>query len=791
MLLVTIGNLGRIYLQEVNLLHLFSFSNSSSKEVDLARSMIAQKLKQRYNVPKDSVMLPSADAIKQYESDLKELQPFVSKMEIEALESKGNALKEKVQAVNVSEKDRLNQILNQESETLYQFIVQNNWPNLKKLAERYQLRSNVIIQSKNFHQIIQLNIGDIQNMVNLIETSQIKPDNKSSLLGRLRPLLDQWRSYEDILEHYYEVQALHQDYLNSLQTLLKKEIFQTNASLKSSVASATTVKHTSAELTFSLVSLFLLIFSLFSYFLFQGTWNRLELQRQERHYLHVIDRALLKSDQSELQDHSPTFRSTLMNVNDYLQKRISFGQIFQDGIPFAALLVEESRQIKWFNRHFIDQWEIDSETLSKERLSWDFLVNMTNIGSNDPVAESLVTQNHGIYQVQIKPFKSSDSKSYQMFVCPVQNDGRSQCLLFFYPLMTLEETINIQTKSIVNPVKRTLESMLDDQYGPKFEATSLRDYEIGDIGQIHALFSDVYKKFEFKWNQLIEEIQLADLSLQEKYKLIDKVSEFLASLKIENKENAKLINGTKDHLLKISQNSTQLSETSLEAIYSTKLVSQSYQQLFTLHRRLKEELGRIVQAGQWITPLKQQIKEHRELLTQSKMIHNKLLKYLHSSVEKYVSKTPGAIVDPVVKEIPKIQEFWSQDEKIVMHFDTFFSKLNLLVDDLKKVGLEQVDDIVAVTKVQEDGQRLEKIIEKVRNDISLEEEKFADSIKRLFAHGLSFNQKLQGLDQLIRTAEENDDQVGPTNHTNTQTSHMISKANILNQSPPPQLPANN
>ena len=40
--------------------------------------------------------------------------------------------------------------------------------------------------------------------------------------------------------------------------------------------------------------------------------------------------------------------------------------------------------------------------------------------------------------------------------------------------MTLEETISIQTKSIVNPVRRTLEAMLDEQYGPKFEASSLR-----------------------------------------------------------------------------------------------------------------------------------------------------------------------------------------------------------------------------------------------------------------------------------------------------------------------------
>ena len=148
-----------------------------------------------------------------------------------------------------------------------------------------------------------------------------------------------------------------------------------------------------------------------------------------------------------------------------------------------------------------------------------------------------------------------------------------------------------------------------------------------------------------------------------------------------------------------------------------------------------------------------------------------------------MGKSTGFVLDPIIKEIPRIHKFWNQDEKLVMQFDTFFSKFNLLVEDLKKLGLEQSDDIVAVTKIQEDGQRLEREIDRLKNDTQREEEKFADSIKKLFSHGLNFNHKIQSLDQLLKQAEAEESDLNLTH---------LSKAVSINETnkdlSPPQLP---
>jgi hypothetical protein len=274
----------------------------------------------------------------------------------------------------------------------------------------------------------------------------------------------------------------------------------------------------------------------------------------------VVTDELVAKDDVVLENYSEQFRENISKHSQYINKRMSFGTIFQESLPFSSVMLDKNLKVEWANKRFLDEWAVNEEDMISYDLSWDYLSKLTNIGGNDPVLDALKNQIAGIYQIQLKINPQSQVHPYEMFVSPLKNEGETKIMLFFYPLSSLQETIQDQAMSILNPINKTLALIEEDRfYENEFEQLE-KEFEIGAISHMLEKFKLFISSFRARENRLVDEIEVLNTKIQTTKVLFEKINANNDNLKENNTVQMKSLKKFKSSAIGLSTLTNELTQ---------------------------------------------------------------------------------------------------------------------------------------------------------------------------------------------------------------------------------------
>jgi len=145
--------------------------------------------------------------------------------------------------------------------------------------------------------------------------------------------------------------------------------------------------------------------------------------KTEKLILDTIKDSLLPIETKRNENFSPEFKNELDKYRDYVHKRMTYGSIFQEAMPFASILLDSNLNLVWGNSHFYSQWQLQNFNQDgDDSLTWDFLQRFTDLEDNSSMLSALRLSSAGVYKIQVKNYSMAKAIPYEMHVSPVDYD---------------------------------------------------------------------------------------------------------------------------------------------------------------------------------------------------------------------------------------------------------------------------------------------------------------------------------------------------------------------------------
>jgi hypothetical protein len=453
------------------------------------------------------------------------------------------------QLLNYPELSSVMSVLGSKINSFEKFAIKSKWKTLTRMSRRVKARlagtrtkTPGFLNYKNMHSLRKMLERDISKMSSVTQNSILSDYNKELILTKLSTLKTEMKmlsSYNKSLRKFASVHLqLNKKYkkwleLISPEVTLKKIQMERNSKI----------------FILALLGLiaFLFIALAFGNVVYRG--NRKRIQKEVEYYAQkLIQDGLIPLENKFTLKTSTDFSREVERFREYFHKRISFGSVFQEAVPFSCILLDSNLNLVWGNNLFYEHWHLNQKK-PDQTISWDFLQRFTNLGENDPVIMAHNQGLAGIYQIQVRINEKGETLPYEMYVTPVEYASQKRIMIFFYPLRSLEETIAEQTRSIVGPVGRSLDTLATNAFQGKLKEDLKKDFDIAGIGELYEKFLNYHDFVQQQKNGLLNEIENLEDNYYDQVKLVQDGTKILKK-KSETIDDAYgALNGTKNALI--------------------------------------------------------------------------------------------------------------------------------------------------------------------------------------------------------------------------------------------------
>lgn len=466
--------------------------------------------------------------LKQFTEDLGRIDNLASTSgnEFDKLEDSLELMQDAVTGmVAVPEMKSIISIFSEKVDQFAAFVKDNNWKTLTRISSRVQSRIDPTrMRQPGFFGYDRMNaikravLDDLRNMRTVTETSVLTDDFKHTIYEKLEAL----KTEVVLLDKY--LLALDQFSRASNQAIGAYANWS-KAIAPSIALNKISMERNSQGLIYGVMVCigFLLLSLIVSVPVFRYLSKMGEREVEDR-IINIIRKGIIPFE-AQLNTHygSPAFLNEIAKFHDYVHKRMSFGSIFQEAMPFASLLLDSNLNMIWANGEFYQNWGLEeaSSFNSQNSVTWDYLQKFTNLGEEDPVMLAHREGVAGIYQIQVKTEKLHESSPYEMYVSPVEYSGQNRIMVMFYPLRSIEETMGEQTRAIITPVSRTIEALSHGIFDRDFIGDIASDFENAGIGDLLESFSSYKELVDQQEKGLVDNIDRLEGKLVDQYKLND------------------------------------------------------------------------------------------------------------------------------------------------------------------------------------------------------------------------------------------------------------------------------
>lgn len=482
---------------------------------------------------KQIVKLVESDHAKEAVPMLKDFQELSAKLNrsvsvdgelYDSLETSLEQMQEAMSGmVSVPESKAIIQIFTERVGHFSNYVKENNWKTLSRIAARLQSRvDGNALKQPGFYSYERMNslkraiLEDLRSMRTVTEGSVLSNDLKTAIYGKVEEL-----KTEVVLLDKYLV-AL--DQFSRASELALSDYLKWSKAIAPSVSlNKMSMEQQSQSLVYgAMATIGLLLVMIGISIPVHRHLVKLGEREFEDRVINLIRKGILpfESQVNSLYG-SPEFVNELSKCHDYVHKRMSFGSIFQEAMPFSSLLLDSNLSVIWANSEFYRDWGLEEQGVASQSISWDYLQRFTNLGEEDPVMMALREGVAGIYQIQVKTEVTQESLPYEMYVSPVEYSGQNRIMVMFYPLRSIEETMSEQTRSIVTPVSKALTALSQNAFTPQFVDEIAHEFDNAGIGDVLAGFTSYKELVDLQEHGLMENIGQLEGKLVDQYKLND------------------------------------------------------------------------------------------------------------------------------------------------------------------------------------------------------------------------------------------------------------------------------
>lgn len=443
-------------------------------------------------------------------------------------------------------------VFNDKMEKFHVFVKQNNWRTLTRMSERVLGLTKDPLSSGNLGKIVQTVEKDFNSMTRITENSVLSRADKSEIKSRISNL----RVEVEMLKKYLDERSLSVNLTESFRKIFSLWLQTISPDLSFQKLQVERMGRYYVMGMLGILGLASLLF--FGGFLFNRFAQSKAQSNLEREIKDLVADGIIAEGAYNSEGFSKDFQDFARKTGEYVNKRMSFGSIFQDALPFSAVMLDKNLKVEWANKQFCGDWEISEEEAGKDYMSWDYLAKLTNLGHDDPVLEALKHDVAGIYQIQVKPSEETQTRPYEMFVSPVKRKGQKKIMLFFYPLLSMKETIKDQAVSIVNPIDKTLRMMMDDKFAQADKEQLRKEYEVGGIARMLDMFESFEKKRETEKRELLNQIEALYAVMEKTHKSADEAYDLNSRVFEAGKEQVDHLKAFKEGVISLSQTAKTL-----------------------------------------------------------------------------------------------------------------------------------------------------------------------------------------------------------------------------------------
>lgn len=669
----------------------------------------------------------SREAIKtlmRLERDVKKLD-FLAEGEnenseiIKSLQGTRKALDEMITLPNLSS---ILNVLYSRVQSFEEFVVSNNWRTLTRVTRRMmaelkpvRLRKPGVLTDSKIGSLIRTINRDLAMMESVTTGSVLSTTDKELILARVSTLkteivmLEKYlKSLKDFSDSFSVLEKSYGTWLKTIEPEISLQLikFENNSRL----------------MLFGLGGVFLLLLTGFGMgFFLTKREDRERKRRIEDFTIDVIKDGIIPVQARNVHGMSRQFHEDLDKYREYVHRRMSFGAIFRDSLPFSSLILDSNLHVVWGNQEFFDAWGIEMEDGRETSINWDFLSQFTNLGENDPVLAALKDGVSGIYQIQVSGREKKESLPYEMYVSPVEYAGQSRIVIFFYPLKSVEETLSHQMKSVVGPVTRTLESMSNESYDEAFREKVKKDFEIAGISELYQRFNDYHGKITTAREGYLTEIERLENELYDQYKAIDDIKLSLGEGFRNFKKGQTSISDVRDKVVTQVELRTELVDCYKKTVEYAKDLFREEEHLFEVCLRLSEDLKEneaafdtMVQIKDRFKNLKQEVNDFKVNLLQS--LEQSLVLQRVDGVDMRVEQS----LNRLKSDIKGFDKILSELNKASTQLDVSLSKVGMLLERTQRPDLDVAkvnfvdrkevieDEMFEMGRLSENGSRLDE-----------------------------------------------------------------------------------
>ena len=706
-----------------------------------------------YQVQHDRVR-DAVSTLDMLEEDSKKLNSIAGVDSYEAFEENLNSSKKSLNALlSYPELTNIITVLSNKVTNFENFVVQNSWRTLTRVSRRInakvkpsRTRSPGFFTYKKLRSLWKSVREDIVLMEKVTESSVLSREDKNLILTKAKTLKTEigmlgkyLKEYSNFRKDFNKTDKTFQSWFKEIEPeiSLKKIQFERN----------------SQNMLFSLIGVVALMFAFaaFGFFLYRMN-ERKNKDEVEKLIVGAIKDGILPTETNYEQSLSPRTREEFDKYREYIHKRMSFGSIFQDAMPFSSLLLDSNLNMVWANGLFYDHWSLDEYKNSEENITWDFLQRFTNLGENDPVLSAVKDDVAGIYNIQVKTKKDDESLPFEMYVSPVLYANQRRIMISFYPLRSIEETLSNQSKSLVGPVARTLDALTTGNFNNEFKEKVKKDFDIAGIDEVWSKFNTYNEFVNTQKNGLLTEIERLENDLYDQFKLVDDVQTVLTEKEALQKVAMNKFSDAKNGIISIVELRNEMETLFQNTVVSSKGLFRDEVSLLAQSQKLTDILGENQKALENVDGVR---KEYKKLKGQVDQFKGRMLQLLDQSLIFQKNDSNNYKIE---QSLTKIKMEVKSFEKVL----TSFSKISTALDvNLSKVSLiMQQCEVPDFTSLQDRMEEARDLIESDMFNVSrlsrngqVKDEEMITSLKGLYQ---AFQEGKNKLSEARSLTKEND-----------------------------------
>ena len=608
-------------------------------------------------------------------------------------------------------------------------VVSNNWRTLTRISKRIsaKLRPSKV-QTPGFFSLSRLErlhnsvTKDITMMEKVTKNSVLSRENKNLIITKIKTLSG-------------ELEMLS-NYLNDVESFYNKHETLTSdyQSWKADVGPVLGEKRISFSRNSQMILLggiflvgFLLFCILGGYFLFTKASKKLNRDFEDLSLNLVKNEIVPYEDNLADSQFSREFIFQIKKHKEYIHKRMSFGSIFAEATPFSALLLDSNLKMVWGNNLFYETWKIDKQT--GESLTWDFLQKSTNLGEDDPVALALKQGIAGIYQIQIRIEK--ETLPYEMYVYPVDYGKQKRVMIFLYPLRSIEETLSHQTRSIVNPVVKTLDNLMNDQYNQEFKEDVFKDFEAAGITEIYSRFEKFHHMMKEQKRGLLGEIERLENDLLDQHKNRKDIFNVADISYKKLGQTMRIFEESKENIIHCIDQRYRLETHNQETLQTAKDIYKVQEEIFETAKEAASMIEENSACFKSVSEVRTRFKQVGEKISngRSQMIQglDQLLVFLKRKGGDHELEKGLSRLKMDIKNFDKTLSAFNDTVKSV---DVSLSKIELMKNEYKGFNFESLNHKLSVMKERLENENY--AVQKVSRDGEMADEQVVYSMKSFF-----------------------------------------------------------